>query len=134
MKIPLTQGKEATVCDCHYEEVSRYKWMYHSGGYAYRQYRSSGRVIAVMMHGLIASTPSGMDTDHIDRNKLNNQCNNLEVVSHQENMRRALGKTACHRGHMLIDSNLYIHSDGGRECKECKRMRSTYLWRSAWND
>lgn len=32
--------------------------------------------------------PEGSDIDHIDRNKFHNTSDNLEIVSHQENMKR----------------------------------------------
>lgn len=46
------------------------------------------------IHKLIADAflgecPEGMEVDHIDGNKLNSQLNNLEYVTHQENVQRA---------------------------------------------
>lgn len=38
------------------------------------------------MHKAVNQTPTGFDTDHIDRNRLNNQRSNLRTVTHQQNM------------------------------------------------
>ena len=40
----------------------------------------------------IGKTPEGKEIDHIDCNKTNNALYNLEFVSHQENMKRAVAK------------------------------------------
>lgn len=61
----------------------------------------SGYVITVIdgktlyLHKLVkesfcGETPCGMEIDHIDCNKLNNSLYNLEFVTHQENMQRAV--------------------------------------------
>lgn len=43
----------------------------------------------IYMHRLIMEEPEGMVIDHLDCNGLNNQRDNLEVVTHAENLRRA---------------------------------------------
>lgn len=82
-KIPLTQGKFALVDDEDYERLSKFKWCVLSRGYAVRS--DGGR--CCYMHREIAGTPKGMDTDHINGDKLDNRRRNLRICSHQENMR-----------------------------------------------
>ncbi len=45
----------------------------------------------IFLHRLINGTPDGMDTDHIDRDQLNNRCSNLRTATHSENMQNAIG-------------------------------------------
>lgn len=82
--IPLTQGKTATVCDCHYDLVKDFKWCYSPTGYAVR--RVGGRKASLTyLHRVINADSAGHEVDHIDRNKLNNDCSNLRAVDHRAN-------------------------------------------------
>lgn len=81
--IPLTRGKFALVDDADFEWLTQFKWSYHSEGYAVRTWPDNK---AVLMHREILETPSGMDTDHKDRNRLNNQRNNLRIASRSQNL------------------------------------------------
>lgn len=78
--IKLTKGKVALVDHEDYEYLSQWKW-YFNGGYAVR-----GCPKRILMHRLIAKTPDGFDTDHINRNKLDNRKANLRVVSRSQNL------------------------------------------------
>ena len=42
---------------------------------------------ALLLHQLIAGTPKGMETDHINGNRLDNRKSNLRVCTHAENQR-----------------------------------------------
>jgi len=33
-------------------------------------------------------------------------------------------KTKCRRGHRLVGKNLYLRSDGFRECRQCSLIRA----------
>lgn len=79
--IELTQGKQALVCDCHYDLVSRHKWCFD--GHDYATHRVNGKT--ERMHQLIIKAESGLHTDHIDGNGLNNQCSNLRVATPRQN-------------------------------------------------
>lgn len=85
-KIPLTRGKEAIVCDCHYDLVAPYKWYSHSTEYARRNKTIEGKQTAIWMHRLIMNTPQDMDTDHINGNRLDNRCSNLRICTTKQNM------------------------------------------------
>lgn len=55
--------------------------------YACRTVRvGDGRKKTIWMHRVINKTPSGLKTDHIDGNGLNNSRTNLRSVSHADNM------------------------------------------------
>lgn len=86
--IPLTKGKFANVDDEDYEWLNQWTWCIRNG-YASRTYKLSGKDYSIYMHRLIANTPLGMETDHIDRNKLNNQRINLRKCSATENLQNS---------------------------------------------
>lgn len=86
-KIPLTQGKFAIVDNEDFYELSRYKWHFNSG-YAVRSIydkSENGRQKVIAMHRVIAGTQPGMDTDHINHDKLDNRRSNLRACSSSEN-------------------------------------------------
>lgn len=75
------------VDDEDYEMLSRYSWSYDTTrGYA-TAYLGGGRKNAIRkrMHQLLVDVPKGMQIDHIDRNKLNNQKDNLRICTYKQN-------------------------------------------------
>lgn len=34
--------------------------------------------------------------------------------------------TTCHRGHDLVDANIYVRPDGTRECRACRELHKSY--------
>jgi hypothetical protein len=84
--IQLTQGKVALVDDEDYEQLSKHKWHAHKGvstWYARRNEPTgleSPKQRKISMHMLLAGTPPGMETDHVDGDGLNNQRRNLRVA------------------------------------------------------
>ena len=79
-KIKLTQGKHTIIDDIDFIKLSNKKW-YFSHGYAMRD-SSNGRIY---MHRLINNTKIGLDTDHINRNTLDNRRKNLRSVTRSQN-------------------------------------------------
>lgn len=77
--IKLTQGKEVIVDDEDYEFLSQFKW-YYNKGYAVR-----GASPKILMHRVINKTKDGYDTDHINRNTLDNRKENLRTATRTEN-------------------------------------------------
>jgi AP2 domain./HNH endonuclease. len=85
-EIPLAQGKVALVSDHRYEYLNQWKWSYDNQ-YARRSTSIKGgkKQRTVFMHREIMSPPKGMEVDHIDGNKLNNQDDNLRVCTRSQN-------------------------------------------------
>lgn len=73
------------VDDEDYEEMSKYRWCRDAYGYAQTSVRINGKKRNLKMHRLIVNTPDGKDTDHINRNKLDNRRSNLRICTHQQN-------------------------------------------------
>ena len=89
-EIPLTQGKFALVDDEDFEWLNQWKWSYHKIGYAKRNiYLGGGRKApkyqTIKMHRLILGTPTDKDTDHINRDQLDNRRENLRVCTRTQN-------------------------------------------------
>ncbi len=89
-QIPLTQGKHAIVDEEDYEFLSQWKWCYHFGYAVRTQYfqgdKKDKRIRKfIKMHRFILNTPNGMDTDHINMNKLDNRRKNLRVATRSQN-------------------------------------------------
>jgi HNH endonuclease/AP2 domain len=78
--IPLSKGKFAKCDDENYELVSHHRW-YENEGYAIT-YQKGKRI---RMHRLIMNAPDGVDVDHRDHDKLNNQKSNLRLCTLTQN-------------------------------------------------
>lgn len=84
--IDLKNGHYVMVDDLDYDLVYRYKWRLSKGRNTnYACTCISGQT--VLMHRLINKTPSGLFTDHINRNGLDNRRNNLRSVNRSDNGR-----------------------------------------------
>lgn len=83
--IELTQGKFALVDDEDFEYLNQFKWKYDSSiGYACRTLYPKGKEY---IHKVIHPTIGEFQTDHINRNKLDNRKSNLRTVTLIENLR-----------------------------------------------
>lgn len=88
-KIKLTNSnKYATVDDSYYEKFIGYKWYLSGTGYAsYSEWdKVSKKGKTIYMHRLVANTPKGKQTDHINMNKLDNRKDNLRNCTRTENL------------------------------------------------
>lgn len=93
-EIPLTRGYKALVDESDYEWLSQYNWQARPGnnGTIYASRRGlvgEGYGTIVLMHRQVMGFPDGMDVHHKAENStLDNRRENLEVISHSENLAR----------------------------------------------
>jgi len=90
-KIKLTLGKEALVDDNMFDFLNRFRWFARADGKRFYATKHIGigprKTCQIMMNWMvIGCPPHGMDCDHIDGNSLNNQRNNLRIVSRRTNL------------------------------------------------
>jgi HNH endonuclease len=116
--IELTKGKKAIV-DANMEELlNEIAWKLN-GTYAVgtTKYKDSpdGKRSPIMMHRFIWETwngpiPDGMFIDHIDRDSLNNQLNNLRIATESQSAmnrskyKKEYGCTSIYKG-VILDGN-----------------------------
>jgi hypothetical protein len=113
-EIPLTHGKVAIVDDEDYELLNQWKWHYGGGGgYAVRHNYKSSKQTRLFMHRVIMNTPEGMQTDHINGDRLDNRRENLRICTNAENMRNS-------KKHKNNTSGF----KGVSRCKDCNRWRA----------
>jgi hypothetical protein len=81
MKLALTGGGFVLVDAADFWWLSQWKWNKNGRGYAYRKSGKKG----LLMHRVILSPPPGTETDHINRDKLDNRRCNLRAVTRSRN-------------------------------------------------
>ena len=95
--ISLTRGLSCLVDDQDYESMRKFKWYAAKDKRTYYAVRNikkaDGSHSRINMHREINQTPSGMDTDHINGDGLDNRRMNLRSCIHSENTHNQ----KCHR-------------------------------------
>ena len=111
-EIILTQGQVALVDDDMYDEISSVKWYAKKDCntfYAVRNsfYINGKRHIIYMHHEIIGRPPRGYKTDHRSGNGLNNQKENLRLVTNRQNSqnRRDYKKSSKYPGVHWVKRN-----------------------------
>jgi hypothetical protein len=85
-RIPLSQGKTALVDDEDFGWLSQYKWYFDRYAWRYeKNVDGSRRRVAMHREVLGLSFGDGVEVDHRDRNKLNNQKGNLRKGRRKDN-------------------------------------------------
>lgn len=88
-QILLTRGKVALVDDEDFNFLNQWKWFAIKAKRRYYAVRKesyfSGKRKIIFMHRVILKTPQGLETDHKDRNGLNNQRSNIRVCTERQN-------------------------------------------------
>ena len=126
-EIKLTQGQVAIVDDWRFDELCQYKWYakWDSKTQSFRAMHAfrleSGEQKVVFMHSYIMRTPSGMVTDHINQNTLDNQESNLRACTDGQNkMNRSkqANNTSGYKGVARNGSGwrVQIQVDGKKMC------------------
>jgi len=118
--IPLTAGKFAMVDARDYEWLNQWRWHFKTSngrkdeGYAARIQLIDGFRIHRVIHRLVLakhtdfSLESGLDVDHINRNKLDNRLFNLRPASRHENG----GNRGCNKDNKCGYKGVNLYSNG----------------------
>lgn len=117
-------------------------------GYKYFQLQREGKRINYLIHQQVAKLfigerPHKFDTDHIDRNKLNNNVSNLRYITHKENLhntdryREDILETDLILRHKILQKESRLRT--GR-CQNIRRKQGTggitkrnEKYRAIWN-
>jgi len=84
--IQLTNSpKVAIVDDEDYERVAWLNWKLHPEGYACSKNTVNGVAFQILLHHAVIGSPLIGIADHRDRNRLNNQKNNLRYCTYRQN-------------------------------------------------
>jgi len=90
-KMILTKGKHAIIDNKDFKYLNQWKWSF-DGLYAIRGHYlgkidGKNKYKKIYMHREINQTPIGAETDHINKNKLDNRRSNLRTVTKSQNNR-----------------------------------------------
>ena len=124
-KIKLTKGQFTIVDDDMFDYLNQWKWCYSmsrrgSCGYAIRNNYPETKKI--YMHQVINNTPEGFETDHINRNKLDNRRANLRTATRMLNSRNQRERKDNTSGYKGISWDKETNSWAVYLSKSCKMI------------
>lgn len=99
MKQIILHGEKVTqVDDEDFHRLNNSKWHITSNGYAQRSeyvgtINGKIKVRTIKLHRELMAVPEGVDIDHADGNKLNNQKSNLRIATRSQNMMNKIKRT-----------------------------------------
>jgi hypothetical protein len=98
-EIPLTQGKVTLVDDEDFDYLNQFKWYARKSKktfYAFRGVNINKKVIGFSLHRSIMNPPVNMEIDHINGNGLDNQKENMRIVTSRQNAQNRHIKKSSH--------------------------------------
>lgn len=101
-------------------------WKASANDKGYAIFWNGQRMIGAYRHAyitLVASIGSGLEPDHLCRNRRCVNPSHLEIVTHYENVLRSR-PSHCVRGHPLVEENYIRFSNGKQRCRLCKVIES----------
>jgi len=122
---------------CKYLSISEsgcWEWTGYHFLSGYGEFFANGKPVRAHRFSYLyfkGDIPDGLEPDHLCRNRGCVNPDHLEAVTHQENVmrgrnpqltrERCAAKTHCPKGHPYDSINTYIHPDGSRKCRTCRR-------------
>jgi hypothetical protein len=106
--IPIFGGAFAMVDDEDFDRLSRHKWHLNDSSYAVRCDYSNGAMKNIRMHHEVVVRQTGLDVDHIDGDRLNNQRANLRQCTRRQNLQnqtKKRGHTSQYKGVYWLKAN-----------------------------
>lgn len=105
-------------------------WSKTQNGAGYGQFTLAGKNL--MAHRLAymlcrGDIPSGLELDHLCRNRACVNPWHLEAVTHRVNMQRAqmhVRRERCLNGHLFTAATVMYERSGARRCKICKNAKA----------
>ena len=94
-EILLTRGMIALVDDEDYDDLNQYKWCAVECHHTFYALRRIDKNKTLFMHNQILDTPEGYQGDHWDHNGLNNQKDNIRIVTQSQNNMNTFKKGGC---------------------------------------
>lgn len=90
------------------------------------------RVHTIVLTAFVGPRPDGMESRHLNGVPADNRLANLAWGTHGENNRDQVAhgthphasKTHCPADHPYSEENTYIHPDGDRRCRTCRREQN----------
>jgi hypothetical protein len=84
-QLPLAKGRCALVDDDDFARISEYQWHITSRGYVAGTVTINGTPKLVYLHRFLLNAPPGRYVDHINGDRLDNQRDNLRLVTRAQN-------------------------------------------------